>query len=254
MKKLRPWLPGIFAGILALAALVAGSAFGDIRTGASTQTRLVAWISAAVLAVAGAYSTTRLSARLGQFASRRTVPTAASPVRIVTAIVGYLIVVFGVLAVLSVSIERLLVGAGLAGIVLGIAATQSLGNVFAGIVLILSRPFDVGDHIRIRSGALGGVFDAWVLEVTLTYTTLRLDDGRWKIPNSAMLAAGVGQLPRTEAAPPVPQLPGFAPAGTSPASAPSPAPSDPTPTATDPIHSPPGAGPGAARRRWGPRA
>jgi hypothetical protein len=136
-----------------------------------------------------------------------------------------------------VSIERLLVGAGLAGIVLGIAATQSLGNVFAGMVLILSRPFDVGDHIRIRSGALGGVFDAWVLELTLTYTTLRLEDGKWKIPNSAMLSAGVGQLPRTAAVPPVPQLPGFAPAGTVPPSATPGQPSTPPASPTSPLPS-----------------
>jgi hypothetical protein len=94
-----------------------------------------------------------------------------------------------------VSIDHLLVGAGLAGIVLGIAAQQSLGNVFAALVLLLARPFKVGDHVRIRSGALGGIFEAWVLEVSLTYVTVRTDDGDLKIPNSAMLAAGVGKLP-----------------------------------------------------------
>jgi small conductance mechanosensitive channel len=256
-RSIRPWLPGIAAGVLALAALVAGSAFGDIRAH-SVEHRLIAWISAAVLVVAGAIATTRLSARLGQFATHRMVPSAGSAVRIISAIVGYLIVVFGVLAVLDVSIERLLVGAGLAGIVLGIAATQSLGNIFAGMVLILSRPFDVGDHIRIRSGALGGVFDAWVIELTLTYTTLRLQDGLWKIPNSAMLSAGVGQLPRTTAVPPVPQLPGFAPAGTVPPSgpaAPSPPPApDGAAPSEGPPHDPSTGGPETAHRRWMPRS
>jgi len=74
-------------------------------------------------------------------------------------------------------------------------------------VIIFARPFVVGDHIRIRSGALGGVFDGWVVEMSLTYTTLRLDDGAWKIPNGALLAAGVGQLPLTTSVPPVPQVP-----------------------------------------------
>jgi hypothetical protein len=87
-----------------------------------------------------------------------------------------------------------LVGAGVAGVVLGIAAQQSLGNVFAGLVLLVARPFVIGDHIRIRSGALGGIFEAWVSEMSLTYTTLRTEDGILKIPNSAMLAAGVGHL------------------------------------------------------------
>ena len=126
---------------------------------------------------------------------RRNVPAFEGAVKFISAAVGYLFVAFSALAVLNVSVERLLVGAGLAGVVLGIAAQQSLGNIFAGLVLILARPFVVGDHIRIRSGSLGGIFDAWVLEMSLTYVTVRTDDGQLKIPNTAMLAAGVGKLP-----------------------------------------------------------
>ncbi len=254
---MRYVLPGVGAGVVALAALVAGSAFGSIH-GHSLDTRLVAWISAGVLLVAGAFATARLSAHLGQLVAHRSLPSAGGAVRIVTAAIGYLFVAFSLLALLQVSIARILVGAGLAGIVLGIAATQSLGNVFAGMVLILSRPFAVGDHVRIRSGSLGGVFDAWVVEMTLTYTTLRLDDGRWKIPNSAMLAAGVGQLPRTGAAPPLPQVPAAPPA-----TGPSPPATGPLPPTTGPSPSPPAAavpaatvpppaGPGAAPDVPGP--
>jgi len=86
-------------------------------------------------------------------------------VRLLATGIGYLVVAFAVFAVLDVSIDHLLVGAGLAGVVLGIAAQQSLGNVFAALVLLLAKAFKVGDHVRIRSGALGGIFDAWVLEV-----------------------------------------------------------------------------------------
>jgi hypothetical protein len=110
-------------------------------------------------------------------------------------VAGYLFVLFAILGVLTVTITHLLVGAGLAGVVLGIAAQQSLGNVFAGLVLLLSRPFGVGDHVRVRSGALGGIFDAWVDEMSLTYVTLGTDEGQLKVPNSAMLAAGVLRLP-----------------------------------------------------------
>jgi hypothetical protein len=121
----------------------------------------------------------------------------------------------------------------LAGVVLGIAAQQSLGNVFAGVVLLLARPFGIGDHIRIRSGALGGIFEAWVLEMSLTYVTLQTDDGMFKIPNSAMLAAGVGQLPlsaRKSAAPPAPAPPAAAPPAPAP---PAPAPAPPSPATSD---------------------
>ena len=133
------------------------------------------------------------------------IAAAGAAVRLLATGIGYLVVVFAVFAVLEVSIDHLLVGAGLAGVVLGIAAQQSLGNVFAALVLLLARPFKIGDHVRIRSGALGGVFDAWILEVSLTYVTLRTDDGDLKIPNSAMLAAGVGQLPGARADPVTPK-------------------------------------------------
>ena len=90
---------------------------------------------------------------------------------------------------------RLLVGGTVAGVVLGIAAQQSLSNVFAGFVLSVARPFAVGDHVRVRAGALNGPFDGVVLGMSLTYVTLFVEGGVLKVPNSAMLAAGVGQYP-----------------------------------------------------------
>ena len=192
------WTIGILAGVLAAAALVIGSEFGNVH-GPALHPKLVAWISAALLLVAGVIAVRRIAWGLGHLITLRSIAAAGAAVRLITTGIGYVVVAFAVFAVLEVSIDHLLVGAGLAGIVLGIAAQQSLGNVFAALVLLLARPFKVGDHIRIRSGALGGIFDAWVLEVSLTYVTLRTEDGDLKIPNSAMLAAGVGQLPRTPA-------------------------------------------------------
>jgi small conductance mechanosensitive channel len=195
MRAGRPsnWAIGIGAGLLALAGVIVGSAYGNVKA-KSVDPRLIAWLSAATVLCAGVVAVSRLANCLSHLAARRSQPSAGSGVRILSSVVGYVLVAFAVFDVLSVGTE-LLVGAGVAGVVLGIAAQQSLGNVFAGLVLILARPFTPGDHIRIRSGALGGIFEAWVVEMSLTYVTLRTDDGLLKIPNSAMLAAGVGQLP-----------------------------------------------------------
>jgi small conductance mechanosensitive channel len=205
-SRRRNWVTGAIAGVIALAALVAGSAFGEVHS-SSLDPKLIAWISAAVILLAGGVATSRLSVSIGRLVAQGSIPAAGAAVRMLLAGVGYLVVAFSVLAVLDVSIEHLLVGAGLAGVVLGIAAQQSLGNVFAGLVLVTARPFSVGDHVRIRSGALGGIFDAWIEEMSLAYVTLRTDDGHLKIPNSAMLAAGIGQLPRTGPVPPLPTMP-----------------------------------------------
>ncbi len=188
------WAIGIAAGTVTLAALVVGAGIGTAHA-TGFRTRLISWVSAAVVLVAGVVGTARLATALSRSVASRSTPGAGGAVRVLVAVAGYLFVLFAILGVLTVTITHLLVGAGLAGVVLGIAAQQSLGNVFAGLVLLLSRPFGVGDHVRVRSGALGGIFDAWVDEMSLTYVTLGTDEGELKVPNSAMLAAGVLRLP-----------------------------------------------------------
>jgi small-conductance mechanosensitive channel len=201
----RQWAVGTVAGVIALVALIIGSEFGSVTHGASLHLRIIAWTSAVVLLVSGILATHRISAVLGRLVERRAAPGAGGAVRVLSTIVGYLFIVLAVLAVLEVQ-SNTLVGAGVAGVVLGIAAQQSLGNVFAGLVLLVARPFVIGDHIRIRSGALGGIFEASVSEMSLTYVTLRTDDGVLKIPNSAMLAAGVGHPSPTATPLPPPTL------------------------------------------------
>lgn len=198
LLRRHDWSIGASTGALAIAALVAGSAYGNLHSSASLQARLIAWTSAGSVVVFGAIASSRISAALARLVVERGATGAGGAVRVVTAGVGYLFVVFSFLAVVEVSVEKILVGAGLAGVVLGIAAQQSLGNVFAGLVLLVARPFKVGDHVRVRAGALGGLIDAWVLEMSLTYVTLHTEDGLLKVPNSVMLAAGIGQLPRND--------------------------------------------------------
>lgn len=92
----------------------------------------------------------------------------------------------------SSSVRQLLIGGAVTGVLLGIAAQQSLANLFAGMVLLFARPFRVGDHVRIRSGALGGMLEGIVSDISLTYVRLETDNGRCLLPNSQVLAAVVG--------------------------------------------------------------
>jgi small-conductance mechanosensitive channel len=191
------WKIALPTGIIALAALVVGSALGSVH-GPKVEPRVVVWSTAAAFLVFGVVCSRRLARGVGQLITARSMPGAGAAVRLVVVAVGYVIVICGELGILDVSIEHLLVGAGLAGVVLGIAAQQSLGNVFAALVLLLARPFTVGDRIRIRSGALGGIFEASVISLSLTYVTIRTDEGLLKVPNSVMLATAVGVIPAGE--------------------------------------------------------
>jgi small-conductance mechanosensitive channel len=183
----------LVASVIAVGALIVGSVLGSIH-GPAVRPRVVVWVAAVVLAIFGAIAIRRMGAGLGHLMSSRPMPAAGAAVRLVTTATGYVIVICAELGVLDVSIEHLLIGAALAGIVLGIAAQQSLGNVFASVVLLLAKPFSVGQCIRIRSGAMGGIFDGTVLGVSLAYVTISTDDGIVRIPTSVMLATAAGPI------------------------------------------------------------
>jgi small-conductance mechanosensitive channel len=148
-----------------------------------------------VLVVACARSS---ASELDDLARWRGGQTAGAALRMLVTGFGYAIALIGTLSMLSVPVGHLLWGGAIAGVVLGIAAQQSLGNVFAGLVLLMARPFAVGNHIRVRSGALGGEFYGTVTSMTLTYVTVLTEQGLLKVPNSSLLAAAVGPWPRPE--------------------------------------------------------
>jgi small-conductance mechanosensitive channel len=64
----------------------------------------------------------------------------------------------------------LLTGASVLSIVIGIAAQGTLGNLVAGLALLLYQPFDVGDELQVNTprGAVSGT----CVSRTLGYTIL----------------------------------------------------------------------------------
>ena len=78
-------------------------------------------------------------------------------------------------------IGGLLVGAGFLGIVVGMAARQTLGSVIAGFVLMLSRPFEIGDWIEVNDN------EGIVTDITVVNTRLENFDGEYVvIPNDVV--------------------------------------------------------------------
>jgi hypothetical protein len=137
-------------------------------------------------------------------------PSAGTTVRVLIVLIGYLVILLSVLGMLAVPLGHLLVGGAITGIIVGIAAQQSLGNIFAGLVLLLARPYVVGEHIRVRSGSLGGPFDGLVVGMDLLYTTLETEEGPIRLPNAGLLAAAVGPKPRDKPEAPADGRPGVA--------------------------------------------
>jgi small-conductance mechanosensitive channel len=137
---------------------------------------------------------TRTQVRLGD--------SLAGVVRLVVSIIGYVCVAIAMLETLGVNLSQVLVGGAVTGVIIGIAAQQSLGNVFAGLVMVVTRPFAVGDHVVVHSGALGGPHEGRVGEMGLVYLTLETEQGPLRLPNSAVLNSGVAPRDHTPAAAP----------------------------------------------------
>jgi small-conductance mechanosensitive channel len=80
----------------------------------------------------------------------------------------------------------ILASSAVLGLVLGLAARQVLANPLAGILLAVSQPIRIGDLVTFE-GETGEVED-----VRLTYTYIRLDDGRrLVVPNERLAQSSV---------------------------------------------------------------
>jgi len=84
----------------------------------------------------------------------------------------------GILAldVLGLNIMPFIAGAGVAGIAIGFAAKDTLSNVLAGVLLIIDRPFEVGDRIEVWSAPANSATWGDVVNVGLRATKIRTTD------------------------------------------------------------------------------
>jgi small-conductance mechanosensitive channel len=113
----------------------------------------------------------------------------AATVQFALRTIGYGAIILTTMDLLAIPVGRLLLGGAVLGIILGVAAQQALGNFFASIVLIISRPFSVGQHITITSGALGGQYAGKIVDIGLTHTKIRQEDGSSiLLPNATLLS------------------------------------------------------------------
>ncbi len=72
------------------------------------------------------------------------------------------------------------------GLAVGLAIGQAMRNFIAGLYVMFSDPFDIGDYVRI--GGNEGI----VLEVSINYTKLRKIDGSIvRIPNDSVMNSSV---------------------------------------------------------------
>jgi len=186
-----------FARRAAHAAAAAAHATATHRAalhGAETTSHVINYGTAVAFFVLAAFATMGLSGKAKDTLQPRIGSTHAALVRIVFILVGLTATVTVTLSLFGLPVTQLILGGAVVGVLLGIAAQQTLANLFAGIVLLQAHPFAVGDDVWIRSGALGGQYEGAVIEIGLTYVRLDSENGPVALPNTQVLAAATGPL------------------------------------------------------------
>ena len=187
----RPLLFGLPAAATATVVLAYGGLSGTSTAKSISLVGCVVFTTLAVLTVRAT------AAEIARVSESRFGGAHASVLGLLVTLAGYVLTTSVLLLMLEVPGERLLVSGAATGVILGIAAQQSLANVVAGLVLLLNRPFRIGDDIVIHSGGLGGPHEGRVLGIGLTYVRIDTGAGMLSIPNSGLLASVVGQTALT---------------------------------------------------------
>ena len=80
------------------------------------------------------------------------------------------------LDLLGINVVPFVAGAGVAGVAIGFAAKDTLSNLIAGVLLIIDRPFEVGDRIEVWNAPSGSATWGDVIDIGLRATKIKTTD------------------------------------------------------------------------------
>ncbi|MPZ70993.1 MAG: mechanosensitive ion channel [Actinobacteria bacterium] len=203
-QAVRAARPHLFRAAVATAVSVAGLVMASsyiegadglidqLRSSTSNGNDVFAVIGFVLFILGGILAVRSMATALRKALEVRLGDARGVPVALALSILGYLLVILPGLELLGVNLGGLLLGGAITGVVVGIAAQQTLANFFAGIVLLTVRPFTLGEHIVLRSGPLGGEYEGVVRDMSLFYVALQTELGPVQLPNAGVLAAAIG--------------------------------------------------------------
>lgn len=91
-------------------------------------------------------------------------------------VIVYGIAIILALDILGINVMPFVAGAGVAGIAIGFAAKDTLSNLIAGILLIIDRPFEIGDRIEVWSAPSESSTWGDVIDIGLRATKIKTTD------------------------------------------------------------------------------
>ncbi|MFL5908299.1 MAG: mechanosensitive ion channel family protein [Solirubrobacterales bacterium] len=187
-------------GALILLALIAGVlvAFTERKTlfpGYGLEVR----VATVVLLVIFGWGLARSLARgFAPALFRRLEPGTAGTVGFLVRLITIVVMTAVALRIAGLQASTLAVGGGFTAVIVGLAASQVLGNLLAGLVLATNRPFRVGERVRLQAGPLAGQVEGVVGQLGLFYTTFVSGDDRILVPNGVLIQCAVTPLREPE--------------------------------------------------------
>ena len=93
------------------------------------------------------------------------------------------LIIFGfvtALGTLGINVSALVAGLGLTGFALGFALKDTISNLLSGVLILLYRPFEKGNRIKVAG------YEGTVVSIDLRYTELDSEGNKVLIPNSKL--------------------------------------------------------------------
>jgi small conductance mechanosensitive channel len=176
------------------------SLLGLDARGSATELNTLAHVATVVLLLVLGWAIARDAGRaFGPALFRRLDPATAGTVGFLIRLATVALTLLVALRVAGIQARTLLVGGAFTAVILGLAAQQTLGNLFAGMVLLSARPFRVGERVRLQGGPLAGQLEGTVSSLGLLYTTFATGEDSIMVPNSVVLNVAVLPLREPEA-------------------------------------------------------
>ncbi len=149
-------------------------------------------IAAVVLVLVLGWAVARALGRaLGPLLFRRMDPATAGTVGFLVRLSAVGATLLFALSIAGLKPQTLLAASAFTAVIVGLAAQQTLGNVFAGVILLSARPFRVGDRIRLQAGPLAGKIEGTVASLGLLFTDLARGEDTIMVPNTVVLSSAI---------------------------------------------------------------
>ena len=96
------------------------------------------------------------------------------------------------LGTVGIDVSAIVASLGLTGFAVGFALKDSISNLLSGVLILIYRPFRVGQWINVKS------FEGNVTAIDLRYTTLEKDDEKILVPNSLLFTNPINIRSKSE--------------------------------------------------------